>query len=81
MRTTMKISQSAWDSMWENSEGNQTVMFDAETGTPIKSENGADGEETALQEAIDHLMNTIGLVVPSYYAPKTSCFYTPKSTK
>ena len=32
--TTMKISQEAWDSLWENSSGQQERMFD-ENGVPL----------------------------------------------
>ena len=72
MRTTMKISQSAWDSMWENSEGTQTVMFDPETGGSPVPPIPTKSEEIALQSLVN-LMNSFGIVPPSY-------FYTP-STK
>jgi hypothetical protein len=40
-RTTMNISQSDWDALWENSEGVQEKMFDENGNRPFKSSSAS----------------------------------------
>ncbi len=80
MRTSMKISQSAWDSLWENSAGTQMKMtFEskyADYADFVTFSSIMDETIIELSKEFHYkLANTLGQMIVHDYTSNTSCWH------